>query len=103
MTTKSLKKFAELLNRSEGLSLTPIIVIMVIMSIMGGVFTSIMGSWKVSAPITANSNKAFYLAETAAMFALQDAYFRFNGGSFNFGTSTAAPHVVSSVTTGNVT
>ena len=101
---KSPKKFTELLNRSEGISLTPIIVIMVVMSVMGGVFSSIMGNWKISAPITVNSNKAYYLAETAAMFALQDAYYRFNiPGSFSFGTSTAVPYVVSSVTTGNVT
>ncbi len=77
MTTRSLKKLAELLNRKEGISLIPIIVIMVIMSVMGGVFTAIMGNWKVSAPVTINSNKAFYLAETAAMFALQDAKHRF--------------------------
>ncbi len=109
MTTKSLKKFTELLHRNEGISLTPIIVIMVLMSIMGGVFTSIMGGWKVSAPLTVNSNKAFFQAETAAMFALQDAQYRFYskdaGGNslFNFGTSTAVPYVVSSVTTGNIT
>jgi len=109
MTTKSLKKFAELLNRSEGISIAPIIVIMVIMSVMGGVFTSIMGSWKVSAPLTVNSNKAFFLAETAAMFALQDAQYRFYSKDsvgidlFNFGTSTAVPYVVSSVTTGSIT
>ena len=77
MTTKTLKKITELLNRSEGISLTPIIVIMVIMSVMGGVFTSIMGNWKISAPMTINSAKAFNLAETAAMFALQDAKNRF--------------------------
>jgi hypothetical protein len=77
MTTKLLKKFAEFFNRNEGISLTPIIVIMVLMSVMGGVFTSIMGGWKISAPLTINSNKAYYLAETAAMFALQDAKYRF--------------------------
>ncbi len=103
MTKKSLKKFTELLNRSEGISLTPIIVIMVVMSIMGGVFTSIMGGWKVSAPVTMNSTKAFYQAEAAAMFALQDASYRFYGGNFDYGTSTADPYVVSSVTNGNVT
>jgi len=77
MTTKSLKKITELLNRSEGISLTPIIVIMVLMSVMGGVFTSIMSNWKISAPMTINSKKAYYLAETAATFALQDAKYRF--------------------------
>ena len=103
MTTKSLKKFTELLNRSEGISIIPIIVVMVMVSIMGGVFTSMMGKWKTSAPITINSKKAYCQAETAATFALEDAYLRFNGGNFNVGTSTAAPYVVSSVTTGNVT
>ena len=77
MTIKSIKKFTGLLNRSEGLSLTPIIVMMVIMSVMGGVFTSIMGGWKQSAPMTINSEKANYLAESAAVFALQDAKYRF--------------------------
>ena len=77
MTTKMLKKFAELLNRREGISLTPIIVVIVIMSVMGGVFTSIMGGWKQSAPMTINSEKANYLAESAAVFALQDAKYRF--------------------------
>ncbi len=103
MTTKSLKRIAEYINRDEGISLTPIIVIMVLMSVMGGVFTSIMGGWKVSAPLTINSNKAFYLAETAAMFALQEAKYKFfYGGSFNYGTRDV-PYEVSSVTTGNIT
>lgn len=93
MTTKSLKKFTELLNRSEGLSLIAIVVLMVIMSVMGVVFTSIMGTWKISAPTTINSTKAFYLAETAAMFALQEARYKFYGGSFDSGTSDA-PRVV---------
>ncbi|MBT6564048.1 MAG: hypothetical protein HON76_16145 [Candidatus Scalindua sp.] len=77
MTIKSQNKLVERLSRSEGISLTPIIVVMVIMSVMGGVFASIMGSWKISAPATINSTKAYYLAETAAMFALQDAKYRF--------------------------
>ncbi len=77
MKTKSLKKLVRMLSKNEGISLIPIIVIMVLMSIMGGVFTSIMGGWKLSAPVTINSNKAYYLAETAAMFALQDAKYRF--------------------------
>lgn len=77
MTTKLLKKLAEFLNRKEGISLTPIIATMVVMSIMGGVFTSIMGGWKISAPVTINSSNAFYQAETAAMFALQEAKYRF--------------------------
>ncbi len=94
MTTKSLKKFTELLNRREGISLTPIIVMMVIMSVMGGVFTSIMGVWKVSAPVTVNSSKAFYQAEAAAMFALQDARHRF------FSTDAAGTPLFPSAATG---
>ncbi len=108
MMTKFLKKLAGMLSRNEGISLTPIIAIMVIMSVMGGFFTSIMGGWKLSAPVTINSSKAFYLAEAAAMFALQDAQYRFyskdSGGNalFDYGTSTADPYLVSSVTTGNI-
>ncbi len=94
MTTKSLKKFADFINRNEGISLTPIIAIMVIMSVMGGVFTSIMGDWKVSAPVTINSSKAYYLAEAATMFALQDAKFRF------FSTQTDGTPIFPSATTG---
>ncbi len=77
VTTKSPKKFIEILKRSEGVSLIALIVLMVSMIVMGGVFTSIMGGWKLSAPMSINSTKAFYLAETAAMFALQDAKYRF--------------------------
>ena len=98
MTTKSLKKFTELLNRNEGGSIVPIIIIMVTMALMGGVFTSIMGNWKISAPMIINSNKAYYLAETAAMFALRDAAYRFYGGSFNYGTRST-PYVVYSSST----
>lgn len=103
MKIKSLKSFAEKLNRNDGVSLIAIIAMLVIMSVMGGVFSSVMGRWKLSAPTNINSSKALYLAETAAMFALQDARYRFYGGSFNLGTSTADPYVVSSVTTSNVT
>ena len=103
MSKMWINKFIRKLNRSEGLSIIPIIVIMVIMSVMGGVFKSIIDNWKISAPMTINSKKAYYLAETAATFAIREAKNRFYSGSFNFGTSTAAPYVVSSVTTGNVT
>ena len=101
MKTKSFKKVSETLNRNDGVSLIAIIAMLVIMSVMGGVFSSIMGRWKISAPTTMNSNKAFYQAETAAMFALQDASYRFfskdkNGNNiFNYGTD-ASPYVVSS-------
>ncbi len=107
MTTKSLERFAGFFNRNEGVALTPIIVIMVLMSIMGGVFASIMGGWKLSAPLTINSNKAYYLAETAAMFALQDAKYRFfsvnASGAPLFPSATtgtrSAPYIVSSTGT----
>ncbi len=108
MKTKSLKKLAGILSRNEGISIIPIIALIVIMSVMGGVFTSIMGNWKMSAPTTLYSHKAFFLAETAAMTAIQDTQYRFyskkTDGSnwFNFGTSTADPYLVSSVTTGHV-
>lgn len=70
---KWFKRFIGKLNRCEGISLTPIIVMIVLLSIMAGAFGSIMGNWKLSAPVIMNSSKAFYLAEAAAMFALQDA------------------------------
>ena len=76
MTKKSLKKFTVLLNRNEGIAILPIIVVMVLMSIMGGIFSHTMGLWKRSAPATINSMKAYRLAETAAMFALQDASYQ---------------------------
>ncbi|MBC8550122.1 MAG: hypothetical protein H8D23_10755 [Candidatus Brocadiales bacterium] len=77
MKTKSLKKLAGMLNRNDGVSLIAIMTMLVIMSVMGGVFSSVMGRWKISAPTNINSSKALYLAETAAMFALQDAKYRF--------------------------
>jgi len=77
MTIRSLKKFTVLLKRNEGGSLIPIVMIMVVMALMGGVFTSIMGVWKQSAPVTINSKRASYLAETAATYALMDASYRF--------------------------
>ena len=98
MTTKSLKRFTEILKRNEGLSLIAIIALMVIMAVMGGVFSQIMGRWTLSAPATINSTRAYYLAETAAMFALQDARYRFYGGSFNFGTN-GSPYTVFSSST----
>ncbi|MBC8555961.1 MAG: hypothetical protein H8D23_40630, partial [Candidatus Brocadiales bacterium] len=111
MKSKPLKKLGRILNRNEGIALTPIIIIMVLMSVMGGVFTSIMGGWKTSAPLTINSNKAYYLAETATMFALQDAkkrFFSVDGTSTPSGkpffpsatTGTrSAPYIVSSSST----
>ncbi len=98
MKTKSLKKLTEIFNRNEGVSLVAIMALLVIMSVMGGVFSSVMGRWKVSSPATINSSKAVYLAETAAMYALQDARYRFYGGSFNYGTR-AVPYIVSTSST----
>ena len=101
MKTKYLKKLAGMLNRNDGVSLIAIMTMLVIMSVMGGVFSSVMGRWKISGPTTMNSSKAFYQAETASMFAIQDASYRFfskdkNGNNiFNYGTD-ASPYVVSS-------
>ena len=103
MTIKSLKKFTVLLNRNEGIAIVPIIVIMILMSIMGGIFTHTMGVWKLSAPLTINGNKAYYLAEVAAKHALQDANYRFfsmnssNAPDFPDGPTSAkrsAPYAV---------
>ena len=77
MKTKYLKKLAGKLNRNDGVSLIAIMAMLVIMSVMGGVFSSVMGKWKISSPTNINSNKSLYLAETATMFALQDAKNRF--------------------------
>ncbi|MGR3302909.1 MAG: hypothetical protein ACUZ8I_10465, partial [Candidatus Scalindua sp.] len=107
MTTKSLKRFTEILKRNEGLSLIAIVALMVIMAVMGGVFSQIMGRWTLSAPATINSTRAYYLAETAAMFAMQDAKYRFfskdAAGIPLFPSTTtgtrSAPYIVSSSST----
>ena len=97
MTKIWLKKLIEKLNKSDGVSIMAIVVLMLIMTIMGGVFTSVMGRWKISAPLTMHSNSALQLANTAAAFALQEASFKFynkdaNGIlNFNYGTK-AAPY-----------
>lgn len=77
MTTKSLKKITQILNRNEGFSIVAIIALMIVMAVMGGVFSSMMGRWQLSSPAVIHSSRAHYLAETAAMFALQDASNRF--------------------------
>ncbi len=92
---KFLRNFTGVLKRNEGLSLIAIVALIVIMAVMGGVFSHIMGRWTLSAPATINSSKALCLAETAVMFALQDARYRFYGGSFNHGTS-GTPYIVHS-------
>jgi hypothetical protein len=107
MKTKYLKKLTEKLNGNDGVSLIAIMTMLVIMSVMGGVFSSVMGRWKLSAPANINSSKALYLAETAVMFALQDAQNRFFSkdatGTPLFPSATTGtrdnPYVVSSSST----
>ncbi len=91
-----LKKFTELLNRREGISIITFLVFLVIMSVMSWFIISIGNDWEISAPITINSTKSFNQAETAPMFALQDAKYRFYGGSFNDGTRSTPDVVYSS-------
>jgi hypothetical protein len=86
------------LRKREGISLMALIAVMVMMAVTGSIFGTFMGRWKVSAPIEINSLKAFYLAETALMYALQDAKYRFFGGSFNKGTKASPRTVLSSST-----
>ncbi|HHT9117586.1 MAG TPA: hypothetical protein ACFYD1_03055 [Candidatus Hypogeohydataceae bacterium YC38] len=86
------------LRRREGISLMALIAVMVIMAVTGSIFGTFMGRWKVSAPMEINSLKAFCLAETALMFALEDAKYRFFGGSFNRGTRSSPRSLVSSST-----
>ena len=94
MKTKYLKKLAWMLNRNDGVSLIAIMTMLVVMSVMGGVFSSVMGKWKLSAPTNINSSKALYLAETATMFALQNAKNRF------FSVDTSGTPLYPSATTG---
>ncbi len=68
-----LKRFIEKLNRSDGVAIMAIVALMLMMTILGGVFASIMGGWQVSAPYAINSNRASQLANSAATFALQEA------------------------------
>ncbi len=68
-----LKRFIEKLNRSDGVAIMTIVALMLMMTILGGVFASIMGGWQVSAPYAVNSNRAAQLANSAATFALQEA------------------------------
>ncbi len=56
---------------------------------MGRVFSSVIGTWKISSAMTVNSPRATILADTAAGFALQEAKTRFFSGTFNFGTRNA--------------
>lgn len=93
------------LRRREGISLMALIAVMVMMAVTGSIFGTFMGRWKVSAPMNINSLKAFYLSETALMFALQDAKYRFFAGSpngyanaSNRGTRSSPRSLVSSST-----
>ncbi len=73
MKKKWLKGFVSGLNRSEGMALMAVVALMLMMIIMGGAFTSIMGDWKISSPMAIHSNRATQLANSAASFALQEA------------------------------
>ncbi|MHC4454048.1 MAG: hypothetical protein ACYSWS_05075 [Planctomycetota bacterium] len=92
MTKILIKKIIGDLKRDDGFSVMAIVVLMLIMTIMGGVFTSVMSTWKVSSAMTVNSERALQLANTAAAFALQEASSKFyskdtnSNPDFNFGT-----------------
>ncbi len=73
MKKKWLKGFVSGLNRSEGMAIMAVVALMLMMIIMGGAFTSIMGDWKISSPMAIHSNRASQLANSAASFALQEA------------------------------
>ncbi len=73
MKKKWLKGFFSGLNRSEGMAIMAVVALMLMMIIMGGAFTSIMGDWKISSPMAIHSNRASQLANSAASFALQEA------------------------------
>ncbi len=72
MNKKWFKKFIGKLNRNDGMSIVFIVAIMLMMTIMGGAFTSIMGVWKQSSSYAINSARAYQLANSAATYALQD-------------------------------
>lgn len=63
----------KLLRRKEGVSLLALIAILAIMGTVGGVYSSIMGRWQISTPMTMKSVDALYLAEMAAQLGLDAA------------------------------
>ncbi len=73
MKKKWLHKIIEKLNRSDGSAIIAFIAMMLVMTIMGGAFASIIGGWRMSSPYEINSNRAAQLANSAATFALQEA------------------------------
>ncbi len=73
MNENWLKKIISGLNRSDGMVIMAVIALMLMMIIMGGVFSSIMSDWKVSSPMAIHSNRATQLANSAASYALQEA------------------------------
>ncbi len=73
MNKKWLNKFIEKLNRSDGTAIVAFVAMLMVMTIMGGAFTSIIGGWRMSAPYEIKSNRAAQLASSAATFALQEA------------------------------
>ncbi len=73
MKKKWLHRSTEELNRSDGVAIIALVVLMLMMTIMGASFASIMGGWKISSPYAINSNRASQLANAAATYALQDS------------------------------
>ncbi len=84
MNKKWLNKFIKKLNRSDGTAIMAFIAMIMVMTIMGGAFASIVGGWRMSAPYERNSNRASQLASSAATFALQEA--KNDIGTLNYGT-----------------
>lgn len=79
--------WARVLQKREGMSLVALVAILSILVAAGGVFTSMMGRWQISAPMTRDSAKAFYLAELYTQLGL--VYLRDNV-SYN-GSTTCQP------------
>ncbi len=73
MNKKWLKGFVSRVNKSDGIVIMAVVALMLMMVIMGGAFSSIMGDWKISSPMAIHSSRATQLANSAASFALQEA------------------------------
>ncbi len=96
MNKKWLHKLIENSNKSDGVAIMALVVLLVMMTIMGGAFASIMGGWKTSAPYAINSNRAAQLANSAAVFALQNAKENIDAANYiNCGLRLALVTVIS--------
>ncbi len=73
MNKKWLHKIIGELNRNDGAAILAIVALVLMMTVMGGVFASIMSGWKTSAPNTVNSVRAAQMANSAATYAIQRA------------------------------